>query len=166
MEIKIVIDNLYRNYHYIFIHFAERLVSGVDMSFMAEDLVQETYLRLLNSKSFNHNIKNPSFNAFSYAITTLYRLCIHVRSNYSATPFNDCYIYQRYDPVWNSASASFILEEIGNLLSIRECIIFKYYILKGYSYNEIAHMIHSTPQSVSKSMYRIREKILKMGDFM
>jgi len=166
------LEELYRRYHRPVMMFILRLVQNRDM---AEDLIQETFLRVYNNReSWQPRSK---FTSWLYRIAR--NLCIdekrrywnrmvHQDSQMSATidPDSDTSFIDRVEDTGSDAREHFAskidedtIKSAINQLSDeqREVIVLNKY--QGLSYIEIAEILGSTPESIKQRAYRAHLKL-------
>jgi RNA polymerase sigma-70 factor (ECF subfamily) len=163
------LEELYDRYHKRLFHFTLRFVR--DRS-LAEDILQETFLRILRARK---NYRTGSH--FSTYLFTIGRnLCLDALKSWQR---RHLLISQEDDierALDNSKGPRKILEEIemGKViqneiqalpLDQREVLILSKY--SGLSYDEIAQILESTPAAVKQKAYRamlsLKQKLKKFG---
>lgn len=166
------LEEIYRRYYRPMLMFIVRLVQNRDL---AEDLVQETFLRIYNNR---HSWQPRSkFSSWLYRIAR--NLCIdekrrywnrlvHMDSQMTSTLNNESNtsFLERVEDIGSDARDTFAtkideetIKRAINQLSDeqREVIILNKY--QGLSYIEIAEILNATPESIKQRAYRAHLKL-------
>jgi RNA polymerase sigma-70 factor (ECF subfamily) len=166
------LDEIYRRYYRPMLLFIVRLVQNRDL---AEDLVQETFLRVYNNR---HSWEPKSkFSSWIYRIAR--NLCIDEKRRYwNRLVHMDSQFQSHLDPEGNSSFLERVEDEGSDARDVyarkideeaikrainqlseeqREVIILNKY--QGLSYIEIAEILGATPESIKQRAYRAHLKL-------
>lgn len=157
---------MYEKYFHALLAYAKSIVKS---DALAEDVVQETYQRLLKNL---HKVNiSECRKTKAYLVKIVRNVAINVYSKDLKMPtldideFEDSLYTDKFDPTWEIYDANTLalnLEEWISRLSDREQELLRYKVLEGWSYQEIEDSLGIKEPTASSIVSRAKKKLMDM----
>lgn len=159
-------DTLYYTYRNMVYRYAYNILKANDL---AEDAVQETFLRILKNL---HKISDIECSKTkNFLVTCVKRVSITIYNERHKTETEDWDEYSEIlptneqDSVWETVSRQISQEQLVHLLkqlpeAYQILVVYKY--AYGWSYKDIASLLNISEKNVSVKLYRAKSRLIKL----